>query len=67
MRPHRLAGRFRVAALDRLEHRLVAGKTRAVFDLRIGYVDALIDQPFDLAVDFETKPASPKDHAQTKP
>ncbi|ESW80876.1 hypothetical protein X773_15065 [Mesorhizobium sp. LSJC285A00] len=30
MRAHRLAGRFRVAALDRLEHRLVAGKTRAV-------------------------------------
>ncbi|ESX60110.1 hypothetical protein X760_15995 [Mesorhizobium sp. LSHC422A00] len=26
MRAHRLAGRFRVVALDRLEHRLVAGK-----------------------------------------
>ncbi|MER8663578.1 hypothetical protein NKH34_20845 [Mesorhizobium sp. M1148] len=27
-------------------------------------MDALIDQPFDLADGFKTKPASPKDNAQ---
>lgn len=47
MRAHRLAGCFRLVALDRLEHRLVAGETLAVLDFGVGHVDALIDQPFD--------------------
>jgi hypothetical protein len=45
MLAHRLAGGFRIVPLDGLEDAFMAGETYAVFELGVGHVDALVDQP----------------------